>query len=30
MVAFRHDINILSYSIRGHDYTRYLMKDERA
>jgi len=30
MVAFRHDINTLFYSIRGHSYTRYLIKDERA
>jgi hypothetical protein len=29
MVAFRHDINILSYNIRGYSYIRYLMRDER-
>ena len=29
IIAFRHDVNTLSYNIRGHDYTRYLMRDER-
>jgi hypothetical protein len=30
IVAFRHDINTLSYSIKGYGHTRYLIRDERA
>ena len=30
MVAFRHDVDTLSYSVRGHGHTRYPMRDERA
>jgi hypothetical protein len=30
MVAFRYDVDTLSYNIKGHGYTRYLIRDERA